>query len=183
MLEVVVSIEMVGMEVVSVDWWWCVDGDEDDGNEDDGGWCRLWRRQPCRGGNGDGGDGGGDEMRMTAVVVTSDLVAVVASIVVGGVVVRSDGVIWQRGDDGVSWVSAKDYFRMDDPSMTMEEYFIIEEEKARKRGKVFNWQTATYGKIRIDDDLHDFSSLEAEFPAIVINDAFAPQDTFQCKSQ
>ncbi|GJR67720.1 hypothetical protein Tco_0013785 [Tanacetum coccineum] len=72
---------------------------------------------------------------------------------------------------------------MDDPSMTMEEYFIIEEEKARKRGKVFNWQTATYGKIRIDDDLHDFSSLEAEFPAIVINDAFAPQDTFQCKSQ
>ncbi|GKB04011.1 hypothetical protein Tco_0832154 [Tanacetum coccineum] len=33
------------------------------------------------------------------------------------------------------------------------------------------------------DDLHDLSSVEAEFPAIVINDAFAPQDTFQCKSQ
>ncbi|GKE02884.1 hypothetical protein Tco_1390867 [Tanacetum coccineum] len=72
---------------------------------------------------------------------------------------------------------------MDDPSMTMEEYIKFEEEKARKRGKVFNWQTATYGKIRVDDDLHDLSSLEAEFPAIVINDAFAPQDTFQCKSQ
>ncbi|GJX53589.1 hypothetical protein Tco_0281958 [Tanacetum coccineum] len=75
------------------------------------------------------------------------------------------------------------YFRMDDPSMTMEEYIMFEEEKARKRGKVFNWQTATYGKIRIDDDLHDLSSLEAEFPAIVINDAFAPHDTFQYISQ
>ncbi|GJS79069.1 reverse transcriptase domain-containing protein [Tanacetum coccineum] len=60
----------------------------------------------CRSGNGDGGDGGGDEMRMMAVVVASDLVAAVAAIVVGGVVVRGDGVIWQRGDDGVSWVSA-----------------------------------------------------------------------------
>ncbi|GJU85663.1 hypothetical protein Tco_1293209 [Tanacetum coccineum] len=72
---------------------------------------------------------------------------------------------------------------MDDPSMTMEEYIKFEEEKARKRRKVFNYQTATYGKIRVDDDLHDLSSLEAEFPAIVINDAFAPHDTFQCKSQ
>ncbi|GJX58388.1 hypothetical protein Tco_0289778 [Tanacetum coccineum] len=71
---------------------------------------------------------------------------------------------------------------MDNPSMTMEEYIKFEEEKARKRGKVFNWQTATYGKIKVDDYLHDLSSLEAEFLAIVINDAFAPQDTFQCKS-
>ncbi|GKD12424.1 hypothetical protein Tco_1196831 [Tanacetum coccineum] len=44
---------------------------------------------------------------------------------------------------------------MDDPSMTMEEYIMFEEEKA----------------------------LKPEFPAIVINDAFAMQDTFQCKSQ
>ncbi|GJZ34256.1 hypothetical protein Tco_0579692, partial [Tanacetum coccineum] len=72
---------------------------------------------------------------------------------------------------------------MDDPSITMEEYIMFEEEKARKRGKVFNWQTVTYGKIRVDDDLHDLSSLEGEFPAIVINDAFASQDTFQYKSQ
>ncbi|GKE20677.1 hypothetical protein Tco_1432189 [Tanacetum coccineum] len=72
---------------------------------------------------------------------------------------------------------------MDDPSITMEEYIMFEEEKARKRGKVFNWQTATYGKIKVDDDLYDLSSLEGEFPAIVINDAFAPQDTFQYKSQ
>ncbi|GJT28900.1 hypothetical protein Tco_0909175 [Tanacetum coccineum] len=72
---------------------------------------------------------------------------------------------------------------MDDPNITMEEYIKLEEEKARRHGRVFNWQTTTYGKIRIDDDLHDLSSVEAEFPAIVINDAFAPQDALQCKSQ
>ncbi|GKE36098.1 hypothetical protein Tco_1455420, partial [Tanacetum coccineum] len=72
---------------------------------------------------------------------------------------------------------------MDDPNLTMEEYITLEEEKAHKRGKVFNWQIATYEKIKVDDDLHDLSSMEAEFPAIVINDTFAPQDTLQCKSQ
>ncbi|GKC40731.1 hypothetical protein Tco_1053115 [Tanacetum coccineum] len=72
---------------------------------------------------------------------------------------------------------------MDDPNMTMEEYIKLGEEKARRRGRVFNWQIATYGKIRVDDDLCDFRSVEAEFPAIVINDAFAPQDALKCKSQ
>ncbi|GJZ22773.1 hypothetical protein Tco_0559812 [Tanacetum coccineum] len=37
--------------------------------------------------------------------------------------------------------------RMDDPNITMEEYISLEEEKARKRGKVFNWETAKLGKI------------------------------------
>ncbi|GJZ52534.1 hypothetical protein Tco_0607049 [Tanacetum coccineum] len=72
---------------------------------------------------------------------------------------------------------------MDDPSMTMEEYIKFKEEKARKRGKLFNWQTATYGKIKVDDDLYDLSTVETEFPAIVINDAFAPHNTLQCKPQ
>ncbi|GKB75986.1 hypothetical protein Tco_0942881 [Tanacetum coccineum] len=44
-------------------------------------------------------------------------------------------------------------------------------------------ETATYGKIRVDDDLHDLRYVEAEFPAIVIDDAFAPQDALSCKSQ
>ncbi|GJS32655.1 hypothetical protein Tco_0531037 [Tanacetum coccineum] len=57
---------------------------------------------------------------------------------------------------------------MDDPNFTMEEYIRLEEEKARKRGKVFNWQTATYGKIRVDDNFYDLRSMEAEFPAIVV---------------
>ncbi|GJW93970.1 hypothetical protein Tco_0173642 [Tanacetum coccineum] len=72
---------------------------------------------------------------------------------------------------------------MDDPNMTMEEYIKLEEEKARRHGRVFNWQTPTYGKIRIDDDLYDLRSVEAEFPAIVIDDTFAPPDALQCKSQ
>ncbi|GJR63829.1 hypothetical protein Tco_0009894 [Tanacetum coccineum] len=36
---------------------------------------------------------------------------------------------------------------MDDPNITMEEYIRLEEEKAQKCGKVFNWETAKYGKI------------------------------------
>ncbi|GKD75288.1 hypothetical protein Tco_1333570 [Tanacetum coccineum] len=72
---------------------------------------------------------------------------------------------------------------MDDLNLTMEEYIRLEEEKAHKCEKVFNWQTATYGKIRVDDDLHNLSSVKAEFQAIVINDAVAPQDELQCKSQ
>ncbi|GJR19706.1 hypothetical protein Tco_0968233 [Tanacetum coccineum] len=56
---------------------------------------------------------------------------------------------------------------MDDPNMTMEEYIKLEE-KARRRGRVFNWQTATYGKIRVDDDLYDLRSMEAEFPDMAL---------------
>ncbi|GJX51976.1 hypothetical protein Tco_0280345 [Tanacetum coccineum] len=33
---------------------------------------------------------------------------------------------------------------MDDPNITMEEYIKLEEEKAQKRGKVFNWETAKF---------------------------------------
>ncbi|GKB61754.1 hypothetical protein Tco_0917940, partial [Tanacetum coccineum] len=55
---------------------------------------------------------------------------------------------------------------MDDPNMTMEEYIKFEEEKARRHGRVFDWKTATYRKIRVDDDLYDLRSMEAEFPVI-----------------
>ncbi|GJZ11588.1 hypothetical protein Tco_0546347 [Tanacetum coccineum] len=72
---------------------------------------------------------------------------------------------------------------MNDPNVTMEEYIKLEEEKACRRGRMFNWETATYGKIGVDDDLHDLRYVEAEFPAIVIDDAFAPQDALPCKSQ
>ncbi|GJV54705.1 putative reverse transcriptase domain-containing protein [Tanacetum coccineum] len=72
---------------------------------------------------------------------------------------------------------------MGNPNMTMEKYIKFEEEKAHTRGRVFNWQTATYGKIRVDDDLYDLRSVEAEFSAIVIDDAFTPKDTLPCKSQ
>ncbi|GJV22422.1 hypothetical protein Tco_1371442 [Tanacetum coccineum] len=72
---------------------------------------------------------------------------------------------------------------MNDPNMSMEEYIKFEEEKAHRRGRVFNWQTTTYRKVRVDDDLYDLRSVEAEFPAIVIDDTVTPQDALQCKSQ
>ncbi|GJZ15975.1 hypothetical protein Tco_0551652 [Tanacetum coccineum] len=59
---------------------------------------------------------------------------------------------------------------MDDPNITMEEYIKLEEEKARRRGKVYNWETATYGKIWDNEDVHDLGSVENEFPAIVFID-------------
>ncbi|GJX86057.1 hypothetical protein Tco_0336831 [Tanacetum coccineum] len=59
---------------------------------------------------------------------------------------------------------------MDDPNITMEEYIRLAEEKAQKREKVFNWETAKYGKIWYDNDIHDLRSVETEFPAISFND-------------
>ncbi|GKF52769.1 hypothetical protein Tco_0159679, partial [Tanacetum coccineum] len=35
---------------------------------------------------------------------------------------------------------------MDDPNITIEEYIWLEEEKARRCGKVYNWETAMYDK-------------------------------------
>ncbi|GJW71608.1 hypothetical protein Tco_0128525 [Tanacetum coccineum] len=66
---------------------------------------------------------------------------------------------------------------MNDPTNTMEEYIRIEEEKARRRGNVYNWETATYGKIWYDEDVHDLRSVETEFPAIVFDDVFTSEIT------
>ncbi|GJU40718.1 hypothetical protein Tco_1193675 [Tanacetum coccineum] len=70
---------------------------------------------------------------------------------------------------------------MDNPNITMEEYIRIEEEKARKHGKVFNWETAKYGKIWCDEDVHDLRSIENEFPAIVFNDNLTSNQTLSCE--
>ncbi|GKA81224.1 hypothetical protein Tco_0787916, partial [Tanacetum coccineum] len=59
---------------------------------------------------------------------------------------------------------------MDDPNINMEEYIRPEEEKARNHGKVFNWETAKYGKIWYDEDVYDLRSVETEFLAILFND-------------
>ncbi|GJY74186.1 hypothetical protein Tco_0478617 [Tanacetum coccineum] len=59
---------------------------------------------------------------------------------------------------------------MDDPNITMEEYIRIEEEKARRHGQMFNWQTATFGKVKNYEDEDDCSiDFETEFPAIVFD--------------
>ncbi|GJS14638.1 hypothetical protein Tco_0409110 [Tanacetum coccineum] len=69
---------------------------------------------------------------------------------------------------------------MDDPNITMEEYIRIEEEKARRRDKVYNWETATYGKIWDNEDVHDLGSVETKFSAIVFNDTLTSEATLSC---
>ncbi|GKA43928.1 hypothetical protein Tco_0736652 [Tanacetum coccineum] len=71
--------------------------------------------------------------------------------------------------------------KMDDPNIIMEEYIRLEEEKACRRGKVYNWETATYGKIWYDEDVHDLRSIETEFPAIVFNDSLTSEVTLTCE--
>nr|GEY81355.1 ribonuclease H-like domain-containing protein [Tanacetum cinerariifolium] len=70
---------------------------------------------------------------------------------------------------------------MDDPNITMEEYIRLEEEKARRRGKVYNWETATYDKIWYDKDVHDLRSVETEFSTIVFNDSLTFEETPFCE--
>nr|GEX82305.1 hypothetical protein [Tanacetum cinerariifolium] len=70
---------------------------------------------------------------------------------------------------------------MVDPNITMEEYIRLEEEKARKRGKVFNWETAKYGKIWYDEDVLDLRLVEHEFPSIVFNDSLTSNETLSCE--
>ncbi|GJU14870.1 hypothetical protein Tco_1142836 [Tanacetum coccineum] len=96
---------------------------------------------------------------------------------------------------------------MDDPNITMEEYIRLEEEKARRHGRTFNWQTATFRKIKNYEDEDDhpidfetefppidfdntlteihseptvyyFKDLENEFPAIVYNDGLTSKSDF-----
>ncbi|GKE93267.1 hypothetical protein Tco_1574362 [Tanacetum coccineum] len=70
---------------------------------------------------------------------------------------------------------------MDNPNITMEEYIRLEEEKARRRGKVYNWETTTYGKIWYDEDVHYLGSIETEFPVIVFNDTLTSEVALSCE--
>ncbi|GJZ80508.1 hypothetical protein Tco_0645502 [Tanacetum coccineum] len=70
---------------------------------------------------------------------------------------------------------------MDNPNITMEEYIRLGEEKARRRDKVYNWETATYGKIWDNEDVHDLRSIETESPSIVFNDTLTSEATLSCE--
>ncbi|GJX37562.1 putative reverse transcriptase domain-containing protein [Tanacetum coccineum] len=71
---------------------------------------------------------------------------------------HSDAFTISRQDSeiskGIGAESASMYW-MDDLNVTIEEYIRLEEEKAQKRGKVFNWETTKYGKIWYNEDIHD----------------------------
>ncbi|GJX50094.1 hypothetical protein Tco_0276939 [Tanacetum coccineum] len=70
---------------------------------------------------------------------------------------------------------------MDDPNITMEEYIMLEEEKAHRCVKVYYLETATYGKIWYDEDVHNLRSVETKFPAIVFNDSLTSNETPSCE--
>ncbi|GJY99664.1 hypothetical protein Tco_0517094 [Tanacetum coccineum] len=70
---------------------------------------------------------------------------------------------------------------MDNPNITTKEYIRLEEEKARRHGKVYNWETATYGKIWYDEDVHDLRYVETEFLAITFNDKLTSEEALSCE--
>ncbi|GKE67793.1 hypothetical protein Tco_1521954 [Tanacetum coccineum] len=60
---------------------------------------------------------------------------------------------------------------MDNPNITIEEYIRLQDEKSLRHGRTFNWQTATYGKVKYCEDEDDcFTNFETEFPAIFFDD-------------
>nr|GEW04327.1 hypothetical protein [Tanacetum cinerariifolium] len=70
---------------------------------------------------------------------------------------------------------------MDDPNITMEEYIRLEEEKAQRHGRTFNWQTATFGKVKHYEDEDDCSiDFKTEFPAIVFDNKIIPSEPKVC---
>nr|GEY51869.1 reverse transcriptase domain-containing protein [Tanacetum cinerariifolium] len=70
---------------------------------------------------------------------------------------------------------------MDDPNITMEKYIRLEEDKAHRSAKVYNWETATYRKIWYDEDVYDLISVETKFQAIFFNDALTFEATLSCE--
>ncbi|GJW00218.1 hypothetical protein Tco_1555469 [Tanacetum coccineum] len=64
---------------------------------------------------------------------------------------------------------------MDDPDITIEEYIRLEEEKACRHARNFNWEIATYGKMSYFEDINLFNDFEEEFPAIIFKDALMPK--------
>nr|GEV94695.1 hypothetical protein [Tanacetum cinerariifolium] len=72
-------------------------------------------------------------------------------------------------------------FKMDDPNITMEEYIMLEEEKARRRRKVYSLETVTYGRIWDEDEVHNLKSVETEFLAIVFDDTLTSGATLSCE--
>nr|GEU44962.1 hypothetical protein [Tanacetum cinerariifolium] len=87
--------------------------------------------------------------------------------------------VWknQRSVNGLAMVKSW----IDNPNITMEEYIRLEEEKARQHGKLYNWETAKYGKIWYDEDVYDLNFVETGFPTIVFNDELSSEKTLSCE--
>ncbi|GKC06826.1 hypothetical protein Tco_0998436, partial [Tanacetum coccineum] len=67
---------------------------------------------------------------------------------------------------------------MDYSNIIMEEYVQYETKRALRNGKVYNSETATYGKIRYVEDINYLRFFETKFPAIVYDDALTFESDF-----
>nr|GEV18923.1 uncharacterized protein ycf2 [Tanacetum cinerariifolium] len=63
---------------------------------------------------------------------------------------------------------------MNDSNITIEEYIRLEEKKARKRGKMFNWETTKYGKIWCR--LASRSTLNSIIRMVIVQECCGGQD-------
>ncbi|GKC79346.1 reverse transcriptase domain-containing protein, partial [Tanacetum coccineum] len=75
----------------------------------------------------------------------------------------------KKSQYAVSYIGG--YVTLDDPNITIEEYIRLEEEKAHRCGKVFNWETATYD-IVFNDTLTSKAALSCEPTVSSLNDEF-----------
>ncbi|GJV09584.1 calcium/proton exchanger [Tanacetum coccineum] len=64
---------------------------------------------------------------------------------------------------------------MDDQYMTMEEYVHYKTKKALRNGKVYNWETAKYGKIDYIGDIDYLRFFDTKFLSIVYDDALSSE--------
>ncbi|GJU25689.1 hypothetical protein Tco_1164310 [Tanacetum coccineum] len=60
-------------------------------------------------------------------------------------------------------VALLEWLKWDDPNITMEEYIRLEEEKARRRGKVYNWETATYATLSYETTVSSLNDNKIDF--------------------
>ncbi|GJU13470.1 putative reverse transcriptase domain-containing protein [Tanacetum coccineum] len=64
----------------------------------------------------------------------------------------------------------------------MKEYIRLEEVKAHRHGRTFNWQTATFEKVENYEDEDDcFIDFETEFPAIVFDNTLTSDTALPCE--
>ncbi|GJW52176.1 ribonuclease H-like domain-containing protein [Tanacetum coccineum] len=53
--------------------------------------------------------------------------------------------------------------------------------KRQKTSDYYDWETATYGKIWCDENVHNLRSVETEFPTIVFNDTLTSKVALSCE--
>nr|GEZ54539.1 hypothetical protein [Tanacetum cinerariifolium] len=67
---------------------------------------------------------------------------------------------------------------VNEPNITMKKYIQYETERTLKNSKMYDWETAVYGKISYVEDINDLRFFETIFLAIVYEDALTSELEF-----